>query len=67
TQPETTFRLRGKGIPGLHGRGRGDQYVSVKVQIPTGLSAKQKDARDFPKPCSGSPQDHREDGSDRCL
>jgi molecular chaperone DnaJ len=23
TQPETTFRLRGKGIPGLHGRGRG--------------------------------------------
>ena len=48
TQPETTFRLRGKGIPGLHGRGRGDQYVSVKVQIPTGLSSKQKEAlRDF--------------------
>ena len=50
TQPETTFRLRGKGIPGLHGRGRGDQYVSVKVQIPTSLSSKQKDAlRDFAK------------------
>ena len=50
TQTGTTFRLRGKGIPGLHGRGRGDQYVSVKVQIPTGLTSKQKDAlRDFAK------------------
>ena len=50
TQTGTVFRLRGKGIPGLHGRGRGDQYVSVKVQIPTGLTSKQKDAlRDFAK------------------
>ena len=44
TQSGTTFRLRGKGIPELRGHGRGDQYVSVKVQIPTGLNSKQKDA-----------------------
>ena len=44
TQSGTTFRLRGKGIPGLNGRGRGDQYVTVKVQVPTGLSRAQKDA-----------------------
>ena len=44
TQTGTTFRLRGKGIPELRGRGRGDQYVTVKVQVPTSLSAEQREA-----------------------
>ena len=44
TQTGTTFRLRGKGIPELRGRGRGDQYVTVRVQIPTSLSSEQKRA-----------------------
>ena len=44
TQPGTTFRLNGKGIPGLGGRGRGDQYVTVKVQVPTNLNKEQKEA-----------------------
>ena len=44
TQPGTTFRLRGKGIPELRGRGRGDQYVTVKVQVPTSLNNEQKEA-----------------------
>ncbi|MBE6972699.1 MAG: molecular chaperone DnaJ [Ruminococcaceae bacterium] len=44
TQTGTTFRLRGKGIPGLHGRSRGDQYVTVRVTVPTTLNAEQKEA-----------------------
>jgi len=44
TQTGTTFRLRGKGIPELRGRGRGDQYVTVKVQVPTSLTSEQKEA-----------------------
>ena len=44
TQTGTTFRLRDKGIPELRGRGRGDQYVTVKVQVPTSLTAEQKEA-----------------------
>ncbi|MBM6926552.1 molecular chaperone DnaJ [Pseudoflavonifractor phocaeensis] len=44
TQPSTTFRLRGKGIPSVNGRGRGDQYVTVNVQIPTNLTHEQKEA-----------------------
>ena len=44
TQTGTTFRLRGKGIPELRGRGRGDQYVTVKVKVPTSLNADQKEA-----------------------
>ena len=44
TQTGTTFRLRGKGIPELRGRGRGDQYVTVTVQVPTSLTAEQRSA-----------------------
>ncbi len=44
TQTGTTFRLRGKGIPELRSNRRGDQYVTVKVQIPTSLNAEQKEA-----------------------
>jgi molecular chaperone DnaJ len=44
TQPGTTFRLRGQGIPNLRGRGRGDQFVTVKVKVPTDLTAEQKEA-----------------------
>jgi len=43
TQTGTVFRLRGKGIQNLRGTGRGDQYVTVNVVIPTGLTAEQKD------------------------
>ena len=44
TQTGTTFRLRGKGIPMLQGRGRGDQFVTVRVQVPTSLNAEQREA-----------------------
>ena len=44
TQTGTTFRLRGKGIPELRGSRRGDQYVTVRVQVPTSLNAEQKEA-----------------------
>jgi molecular chaperone DnaJ len=43
TQNGTVFRLRGKGITNLRGGGRGDQFVTVKVEIPTGLTGEQKD------------------------
>ncbi len=42
TQPGQVFHLRGKGIPNLHGSGRGDQYVRAMVEVPRSLSRKQK-------------------------
>ncbi len=43
TQTATVFRLRGKGVPKLHGNGaRGDQYVRINIEIPKNLSEKQK-------------------------
>lgn len=62
TQPGSTFRLRGKGIPNLRGYGRGDQYVTVNVQVPTNLTSNQKDAlRAFDAAMGGVPaQQHKE-------
>lgn len=42
TQSGTFFRLRGKGIPDVHGYGRGDQHVKVTVVTPTKLTDEQK-------------------------
>ncbi|MCI1290667.1 MAG: molecular chaperone DnaJ [Lactobacillus sp.] len=44
TQPETVFTLRGKGVPNLHGAGRGNQEVTAKVVIPKHLNQAQRDA-----------------------
>ncbi len=43
TQSGTTFRLRGKGIQYLNGRGRGDMYVKCEVEIPKKLSKIQRE------------------------
>ena len=44
TQTGTVFRLRGKGIPVLNGRGRSDQYVTVNIETPRNLNREQKEA-----------------------
>ena len=48
TQQGDVFKLRGKGFPYINGRGRGDQYVKVNIEIPKSLNSKQKEAiKDF--------------------
>jgi molecular chaperone DnaJ len=42
TQPGARFRLRGKGMPNVSGRGRGDLYVIVRIDVPKKLSRDQK-------------------------
>jgi molecular chaperone DnaJ len=42
TQTHTSFRLKGEGIPDVHGRGKGDEYVRVIVKTPTKLTDNQK-------------------------
>jgi molecular chaperone DnaJ len=43
TQPGREFVLRQRGVPRLHGRGRGDLRVRVDVQVPTKLSDAEAD------------------------
>ncbi|HEV8348583.1 MAG TPA: molecular chaperone DnaJ [Vicinamibacterales bacterium] len=42
TQTGTTLRLRGKGMPDVNGRGRGDLFATVQVQTPKKLSREQR-------------------------
>ncbi len=42
TQSGRMLRLKGKGVPFLRDRGRGDQLVHIMVTVPTHLSDKQK-------------------------
>ncbi len=52
TQSGRIFRLRGKGMPDVHGYGRGDELVKVIVETPTGLNAKQRGLLEqFAKEC----------------
>lgn len=42
TQPGKVLRMRGKGVPHLRSNGRGDQLVVVNVEVPTRLTAEQR-------------------------
>jgi molecular chaperone DnaJ len=43
TQTGSVFRLRGKGVPSLRGGMRGDQFVTVNLETPKSLNARQKE------------------------
>ena len=42
TQTGQVFKLRGKGIVNIEGRGRGDLLARVIVEVPTPLNAEQR-------------------------
>lgn len=42
TQSDELFKMKGEGMPRLEGRGRGDQYVRIKVRVPKRLNSEQK-------------------------
>lgn len=56
TQTDTKIRLKGKGVPSLRNKEvRGDQYVTLVVQTPTGLNNEAKEAlRHFDELTGGS-------------
>lgn len=43
TQQDKILRIKGLGIPSLKGNATGDQIYTIKIQIPTKLTAKQKE------------------------
>jgi molecular chaperone DnaJ len=43
TQSGTVFKVRHRGVPALHGRGKGDLFVEVKVQVPAKLTRHQRE------------------------
>ena len=41
TQNNTKIRMKGFGVPGLKGAGKGDQYVKINIEVPRKLTEKQ--------------------------
>jgi len=61
TQNGALFRLRDRGMPKLEGRGHGDQFVKVIVDIPKSLSAKQRELlREYAKTLGEDPAQYDE-------
>lgn len=54
TQNGKVFRVRGKGVPNVHGNGQGDLLVQVVVETPVGLTEKQKELLKSFKKLEGS-------------
>jgi DnaJ-class molecular chaperone len=42
TQNNTKIRMKGYGVPGLKGGGKGDQYVRILVDVPKQLTDRQQ-------------------------
>ena len=65
TQTGTTFRLKGKGIPYVNSKNRGDEFVTVVVETPTRLSKEQKELLKKLEEDSGNTQPKRKKFFDR--
>jgi molecular chaperone DnaJ len=71
TQTGTTLRLRGKGMPEVNGRGKGDLLATVQVQTPKKLTKEQRQlveqlAKALPKE-KFEPRAHAGEEDDRNL
>jgi molecular chaperone DnaJ len=54
TQPGTMFRLKGKGMRNVQGYGHGDLHVRINVEVPTQLTAAQRQKlEEFAGLCNG--------------
>lgn len=67
TQTDTRIRLKGKGVPSLRNKNiRGDHYITLVVQVPTGLNEEAKEAlRRFDEACGNRPAESKGDGSEK--
>lgn len=53
TQSGQVLRLKGKGLPRVEGRGRGDQMVRLQVETPVELTARQRELlEEFERICA---------------
>ena len=63
TQPGEIKVLRGKGVPNLHGRGRGDQEILIRVLVPRDLDDNQRRIlQEFEEACGTEHYGDRDEG-----
>lgn len=62
TQTGRVFRLKGKGVPNVHGRGQGDQHIQVKIVTPKKITNRQKELlREFAEIEGNEPVDGKDE------
>ena len=66
TQTDTRIRLRGKGVPSLRNKNmRGDQYVTLVVQVPEKLNDEQREAlKAFDAAMGGTLEEEKKSGEE---
>ena len=58
TQPDTVMRLRNKGLPRFGGKGMGDMYLQLKVQIPEKLGREERELYERLRALAGKSRRH---------
>jgi molecular chaperone DnaJ len=58
TQPDTVLRLRSKGLPHFGGKGKGDLYLQVKLQVPEKLSRDERELYERLRELDGKSKRH---------
>jgi len=66
TQPGARFKLRGKGMPHVTGRGHGDLHVIARVAVPKKLTKEQRQLlEDLARTLPPQPLDEEADGDEK--
>lgn len=63
TQPGAEVRLRGEGPPNVHSGRKGDLVVEILVEVPTRLTARQREALGAFREASGEAEGHPKTGA----
>jgi molecular chaperone DnaJ len=58
TQPDTVLRLRSKGLPHFGGKGKGDLYLQIKIQVPEKLSRDERELYERLRALAGNTKRH---------
>ena len=66
TQPDTSFRIKGEGVPRLRTNVKGDLVVTVRIEVPKSLNDKQKELlREFEEMNKGKDSDRQKSFKDK--
>jgi molecular chaperone DnaJ len=57
-QPDTVMRLRDKGLPQFGGKGTGDMYLQIRIQIPEKLSREERELYERLRALAGKTKRH---------
>lgn len=58
TQPDTVLRLKGKGLPRMNGKGEGDMFLQIRVDIPEKIGHEERELYERLRELGGKSRKH---------